>query len=170
MNYLRGQLVGGFTLLEALLAAVLLAMGIGAITMPFVAGAQNEHTDATRTQAINLAQEMMEVILALPFEDEDPNFARNPGPEPTEFSRYLFDNIDDFHGYSELSTGTAGGFHWNTTGDPIAGDLSRHVTATYVYLSGQDMTEPPSFIRVTVEVRNPRDVPVTLTRLIYDLP
>ena len=70
----------GFTLMEALLATAILAMAIFAITMPFSTAAASEQLDGRQTLAVALAQEMMEEILAKPF--DDPNGASTPGPEP----------------------------------------------------------------------------------------
>jgi len=157
---------GGFTLLEALLAAVILAMAITAITMPFTAGAQSQLEDARRTLAVNLAQEMMEEILAKPF--ADPQGASAPGPETGELSRALFDNIDDYHGYEEPA-GAVADPYGQVINDPEAVWLSRHVTATYVYVSGQDVSAEPTFLRVQVEVRYKAQPVVNLTRLVYRL-
>ena len=89
----------GFTLTEALLASVILTVTITAIIAPFTAGAQNEQVDARRILAVSYAQEMLEEILAKPFDDPDGESVA--GPEVGESERALFDNMDDYHGYSE---------------------------------------------------------------------
>jgi MSHA pilin protein MshD len=155
-----------FTLIEALLAAVILAMAVSAIAMPFTAGAQNEQVDARRTLAVSLAQEMMEEILTKPF--DDPAGVMTPGPEPGETSRNTFDNIDDYHGYTE-PPGCITNLDGQFINTPASVGLSRYVTATYVYVSGQDTGQPPSFIRVSVVVKH-RGLPlVTLSRLVYSM-
>ena len=51
--------------------------------------------------------------------------------------------------------------------DPAAEGLSRRVSTTYVFVTGQDTSEAPTFIRVIVEMSY-RDQPIlTLTRLVY---
>jgi type II secretory pathway pseudopilin PulG len=152
----------GFTLLEALLAAVVLAMAVTAITMPFTAGAQNEGFDARRTLAVSLAQEMMEETLTKPF--DDPNGIMTPGPEPGETSRDKFDNIDDYHGYKEPA-GCITSLDGSIISSPASVGLSREVTCTYVYVNGQ--SPPPTFIRVVVVVKHKDQPLVTLTRLVY---
>ena len=156
-----------FTLIEALLAAVILAMAIMAITMPFTVGAQNEQEDARRSLAVSLAQEMMEEILSKPFEDPD-GHTYTCGPDPGEPWRSKFDNIDDYDGYTEAS-GNITSFDGEVVTTSASLDLTRHVTATYVYVSGQDTLEDPCFIRVVVEVRYRGNPVVTLTRLVYAL-
>ena len=155
----------GFTLIEALLASTILAMAISAILMPFTAGAMNQQVDARRTLGVSLAQEMLEEILAKPF--DDPQGADSaPGPDGGESSRSRFDNIDDYHGYVEQEGGIVD-FDGAVIEDPAAVGLSRHAWATYVYVDGQDVADPPTFIRVVVEIRYRNDPIVTLTRLIY---
>jgi Tfp pilus assembly protein PilV len=160
-NTSRGR-AGGFTLFEALLAAVMLASVVAAILMPFTAGAQNEREDARQSLAVSLAQEMMEEILSKPY--ADPNGTSNPGPESGETSRSLYDNMDDYNGYSEA----AGQIHsadGTLIADPAAADLSRYVTCAYVYVSGQDTSATPNFLQITVEVRKGSATVAKLTRL-----
>ena len=164
MRRFGGKTSSGFTLLEALISAVVLAMAITAITMPFTVGAQNEQADGRRTLAVSLAQEMMEEILAKPF--SDPQDDSQGGPEPGESSRSLYDNIDDYDGYIE-SEGNIKDYNGVVIDEPAAVGLSRNVAATYVYISGQDTSEDPTFIRVTVEVKYRDQTTVTLTRLVY---
>ena len=160
------QLKPAFTLLEALLAAAVLAMAITAILMPFTAGTQQEQVDARRTLAVNLAEEMMEEILAKPF--RDPDGATSPGPEPGETSRSEFDNLDDYDGYTEPEGGVTS-FDGGIVSDPAAVGLSRYVSAGYVYVSGQDTAEEPTFVRVCLVIKFRGSPVVTLTRLVYDL-
>ena len=147
-------------MLEALLAAVILAMAITAIVMPFTAAAQNEQVDARQTLAVNLAEDMMEEILAKPFQDPDGD--SSPGPEKGESKRSQFDNIDDYDGLVET-----GGFGDAVEDQPEANGLSRSVAASYVRLGGQKPDEEPTFIRVSVEVSHNGGGIVQLTRLIY---
>ena len=160
----RGQLGGGFTLTESLIAATILAMAVTALTMPFTAGARNEQSDARRTTAATLASEMMEEILAKPF--SDPDGASVAGPEIGETTRGDFDNIDDYDGYSETA-GNITSASGSNLSDSSAHGLSRHVSASYVYVSEQDGSGESTFIRITVEVRHNDDPIVTLTRLAY---
>lgn len=157
---------GGFTLLESLLAAVVLAGAISAVIWPFSVAAQNQQASERRTLASCLAQELMEEVIAKPF--NDPDGPGGLGPEVGETTRADYDNIDDYHGYSE-----AAGQIRSFDGEVMAGDagayLSRNVTAAYVYVSGQDISEDPTFISVTVEVQY-RGTPIaTATRLVYSV-
>ena len=167
MERARAQHRAGFTLIEALLAATILAMGVAAITMPFTVGAQNEQVDARHTMALCLAQEMMEEILSRPFNDPDGG-DRTPGPEPGETPRSGFDNIDDYHGYTEAA-GNVRSRDGRLLTDAAVANLSRRVTVAYVYVQGQDVRQAPTFVRVTVEVLYRNRPTVTLTRLACEL-
>ena len=148
------------------MASVILAMAIAAITMPFTAGAQNQQADGSRTLAVDLAQELMEEIMSKPF--QDPQGASQVGPESGETSRAKFDNIDDYNNYTEAA-GQIASWDGQVITDPAAADLSRRVTCTYVYVAGQDTGQPPSFIKVKVDVLSKNTPIVTLTRLAYCL-
>ena len=152
------RVAAGITLLETLLAALVLSMATGAILMPFTAGARCAEHDARMTVAVSLAQDMMEEIIAKPFKD--------PGGEKGEKGRGDWDDLDDYDGYGE-SAGTVSSFDGGVVTDQTAVHLSRHVTVEEVYVSGQDTKRPATFKRVTVQVRHNGDAIVTLCRLVY---
>ena len=154
----------GFTLIEALLAISLLAMGITAITVPFTAAAQNEVEDASQCLGGTLASEMMEEILSKPF--NDPQGDSVPGPEVGESSRGNFDNIDDYDDYEESAGSIADAFGSVVT-DPAAYNLSRHVDVDYAYVNGQDTDESPTFVRITVEMQQSGQPLLAVVRLVY---
>ena len=155
----------GFTLVEALLASSILAMAILALTLPFTAAAQNQRADGQITFAAALAQELVDEILTKPFYDPQGG-GLTPGPEPGESGRNLFDNIDDYHGYSE-SDGNVTNAAGEVCTDALATGLSRSATAEYVRVAGQSDTDPPTFISVTVTVNYHSDPVVSLSRLVY---
>lgn len=165
------QRAKGFTLFEALLAAVILAIAVVAVALPFTAGARSQEEETRKTLAVSLAEDLMEEILLKPFEEpgdgdhlieEEEDF----GPEPDEASRAHFDAIDDYHGYTE-APGAVTGPDGAVLPDRAASWLSRHVTVEYVYVQDQDQLRDPSFLRVTVMVRYRGDPLVTLTRLVH---
>lgn len=165
-GYATARRISGITLLESLLAATLLAAVVTSVIWPFTAGAQNELAGARSSIASELAQELMEEILSKPF--DDPQGAEGLGPDAGEATRDDFDNIDDYHGYGEPA-GQILCFDGEAAADPVAADLSRSVATTYVYVSGQDTSETPSFISVTVTVSRDGEALVELTRLVYSV-
>ena len=146
-------------LLECLLAAIVLAMAVSAIIVPFAAGAQATAEDARTTLALHLAQDLMEEILSKPFRDPD-------GSELGEIGRSAWDDMDDYDGLAEAE-GNITSFDGVAVQDPPAVGLTRHATVEGVYVSGQDMSEPPTFYRIIVEVRYHGHRSARLARLVY---
>lgn len=149
-----------------MLAAVILSMTVSAVVMPYVSGAQNDLANGYQTLAVTLAQDLMEEILAKPFSDPDDG-NRNVGPDGAEAAgRELFDNIDDYDGYTE-PTGGILPMQTKLLNNPLAGRLSRRATVTYVRVAGQDAAEDIEFCRVSVYVDHGSQNLITLTRLVY---
>lgn len=149
MTTRRTRRAVGFTLVEATAAVAVMAIAAAAIIMPFTAGAAHELEHGRRTLAAALASELMERIIALPFESDDGEI------------------IADYDGYSEpiapLVTGDG-----TVLEDPAAADMTRTASCQYVYVAGQDGGEPPNFIRVTVRVDHRGDEMVSISRLVYN--
>jgi type II secretory pathway pseudopilin PulG len=165
------QRVQGFTLVEALLAAVILAIVVASILLPFTAGAGSQVVEVRQTVAASLAEGLMEEILDKPFEepndsDEKPEPVTSFGPDVGETTRDTFSAMDDYDGYTEPE-GSIVDADGEVVDDDAAAGLSRHVTVAYVYVTGQDPTGDPSFLRVVVEVRHLGQPLVTLTRLVH---
>jgi prepilin-type N-terminal cleavage/methylation domain-containing protein len=148
----------GFTLLESLLASVILAASVSAVLIPYSAGARNDAYSAEKALATSLASDLMEEIIAHPFSDPDDG-SQVAGPDSGEYGQASFDNVDDFHGLTEPA-----GF---CTTDPRAAALSRGTEVQYVFVNGQDASEPPKVCRVTITVDHGDETLATLTRLVY---
>lgn len=144
----RYKLTDGFTLVEAVSAIAVLAVAAAAIVMPFSTGAAQEREHAVRTTAACLADELMNRIISLPFESD------------------TGETVIDYDGYSQPIEPL-----WADDGtlleDPAAAGMTRTATCEYVYVTGQDTNDPPSFIRVTVRVDYRGDTIVKLSRLVY---
>jgi MSHA pilin protein MshD len=169
MSAATRQSRAGFTLIEALMASVILAIAVAAAIVPFTCGARSQEVESRQTLAVSLAQDLMEEILLKPFVepgDTVPEPESRFGPESSETLRSSYSAIDDYHGYTELS-----GYVLDPAGqvitDAVAAGLSRHVTVSYVYVTGQNVTEPPSFMRVAVEIRYNGQPIVKMTRLVH---
>ncbi len=169
MAHAHGQNVKGFTLLEAMLASAVLVIGIAAVTVPFAAAARNEQIDVRQTVAVCLGEDLMEEILALPFADEQADYASHLGPDPGEDTRAQFDNIDDYNEYEESP-----GEMIDSSGQPVTSDaargLSRRADVEYVYVAGQPAGAGPSFVRITVSIHYDRQTVIELSRLEYAVP
>ncbi|MFA6133715.1 MAG: hypothetical protein WC869_06825 [Phycisphaerae bacterium] len=163
MDRLQQTGTKAFTLVESLMAAVVLTVAITAITMPFAAGARNEETDGRMTLATGLAQEMMEEVLSKPV--KDPQGGTAFGPDAGEVTRSRYDDVNDYKTVTEAAgqIADAGGAIIKS---PLSSGLSRETTVAYAWLDGQDTSKPADFYRVTVTVKHRGTTLITLSRLI----
>jgi len=85
----------GFTLVEILIALVILAMGIGMLITMFTVGLKGVTANQVRTQATNLAQDLMDEIIGKEFRDPQ---APDWGIEGDEVQgdRTTYDDVDDY--------------------------------------------------------------------------
>lgn len=155
----------GFTLAEALLAAVILAIVSASATLPFLAGSRQINEAVKLETAVSLGQALMEEILARPFADPDDGSV-TPGPESGESTCNLFDNIDDFNGYTEASTGIKNFKNAGVTAASVTG-FWRTATVSYVTFSGlnQQAGDTNSLVRIEVKVYHGTALLVTLDRI-----
>lgn len=153
------------------MASVILAMVASAAIMPFTCGMRSQYVESRQTIAVSLAEDLMEEIIFKPFEepgdaDDAPESESAFGPDSGEYSKSSFSAIDDYAGYTESDGQLLDPDGEIITDSAVAG-ISRHVTVSYVYVSGQDVTESPNFFRVVVEVQYNGQPAVTLVRLVH---
>jgi Tfp pilus assembly protein PilV len=132
----------GFTLAEALMAAVVLGIAAAGVLLPFSGGAAARAEGMHRTLGAKLASQMMEEIISKPF-----------------------DEIMDYDGYSELE-GQVKDAAGQVYTDSNYARFSRDVSCEYVYVPQESGTGEPVFIRVTVLVRWSGREASSLSRLV----
>jgi len=160
----------GFTLAEAMMAVVVLGIAAASLLLPFMSGAAVRAEGINRTLAARLAGDLMEQILRLPF--HDPGGGATPGPELGETVPTGFDNIDDYHGYTEIQgqVKDATGAVFSVTDSRYA-NFSRNVTCEYVYVPPQPAESDPAkceFIRIKVQVDYSGKQMATIVRLVSE--
>lgn len=155
----------GLTLVECLIAASVLAIAASAALVPFAAGLKQTQDSARLEQAAELASSLLDEIAAHPFEDPDNANDRTLGPDAGETSRQLFDNVDDYNGYSDPTTAPTDARGASLTASNLAG-LRRTVTVSYVTLSGQAVQPNHVFALVTVRVFDGSALILTVNRLL----
>lgn len=153
------------------MAATILAIAVAAIFMPFTCGIQSQSIECRQTLAVSLAEELMEEALRLPFEEPDdgddlPEPVSKFGPDGSERFRSSFTAIDDFHGYQEQPGQICDSAGRPYDDDAMAG-MSRSVSVSYVYVSGQDTSESPTFMKIVVQVSHDGQEIVKITRLVH---
>lgn len=153
----------GFTLAEALISAMILAIVSASATLPFIAGTQQIQASGRLEQATALGQALVEEILARSFlAPGDPS--TTPGPEADDTSRDQFNNKDDFDGLTE-SSGALRNYQNVVITDEDASGLWRTATVQYVTFSGQAADDVDSFVHIQVKVYDGNDAIVTLDRI-----
>ncbi len=143
----------GFTLAEAMMAVVVLSIASAGVLLPFSSGAAVQAEGMRRTLGSRLASNLIEEIVTRPFHDPDGStYDYNPGPEAEETTFGEFDNLDDFHGYSEPQ-GQVKDADGTVFTDPAYINFSRNASCEYVYVPQESGTTAPKFILITVQVQ-----------------
>lgn len=152
----------GLTIVESMMALAVLSVAVLAVNYAVVAGQTHARQGDHAVRGIDLAQDLMEEIVALPY--LDPDGPSTPGPEVAETTRSSFDNTDDFHGYTEVAGGAT-----DFSGTVYGGDdqvFGRNVTmaVSTEYVAGLGTTIPG--LTVTVAVTDPTGRSWAITRFV----
>jgi hypothetical protein len=154
-----------------MMATVVLGIAAAGVLLPFASGAAVRAEGMRRTLAAKLASDLMEEIITKPFHDPDgSSYDYSEGRDDGETSVEDFDNIDDFHGYSE-SQGQIRDATWTVFTDAYYAKFSRDVSCEYVTVPQQPADlekEQCNFVRVTVRVYYSDKQVATVSRLIAD--
>lgn len=86
----------GFTLIEMIIAIVVIGVGISGVMMAFTTVSRNNADPVVRKQMLAVAEEVMEEILLKPYTDPQ----ADAYAAPAGCTRVAFDDVGDFHGYS----------------------------------------------------------------------
>jgi MSHA pilin protein MshD len=165
----KGQ--NGFTLIELIVGIMVLTISL-AIVSTLIAPAEEKSADnVLQIKASELAQGLMSDINSRAFDDKsdmtggrvrcgEPNNVTNPcsailGPESGETNRNLYDDVDDFHGFSEQV---------NSTDDSIDGGYSEFLINVSVIYAGADLGLANGLAkRITVTVTTPLNTSIEFT-------
>ncbi len=156
----------GFTALEALIAASILAFLTAAVSGALMAGrAQSKLARDTLTASF-LAQSMMDEIMRLPF--DDPAGYTTFGPDNAEV-RTTFDNIDDYSGYTDgAGTGVSlTDLAGNTLSDTYQ-VFTRKVTMQAVSSSPTNWNRTVNGLLITISVTRDGQELIKLQRIAWD--
>jgi MSHA pilin protein MshD len=125
----------GFTLPEAILAIVVIGVGLAGLLLAFSTAARSSADPVLRKQLLAIAQDLMEEIQLKPYTAE-------ANSAPAACARDSYNDIADYNGYSSLGVCTIDGV-------PIPALAGYSVRATVVSAALFDVTAAKS-IRVTV--------------------
>lgn len=118
-----------FTLVEALIALVILTMIAAGLIIPFASSAASEQQGCKQTIAAKLACDLVEQIIAADFNQIVPAY----------------------NGYNEQKGQIKNAAGVNFTG-PMYADLSRQAVCEYIYVPQQSGFGTPNFIKITVRI------------------
>jgi MSHA pilin protein MshD len=145
-----------FTLIELVIAVVVLAALGAALAQVFITGAASSADPQIRAQARAIAEGYMEEILLKAYSEPEPGSNETPGGGVEGESRATYDDVWDYCDIGNNNNCTAGTEHpTNQNGDPMGGS-NEPLKADYdvtVIIEGDDPTgsDPgPATIRVSV--------------------
>jgi len=147
---------------ESLIAAVVLALAVVAISLAMNAGHMQSQYARRGQRGMVLAEEMAEIILTKPY--HDPEGSVGLGPDGSESSISDFDNVDDFHGYVEEAGALRDG-----AGDLYPGEyqvFSRGVIALPETRNVVGLEGAIPGLTMTVKAEDPDGPKYTVTRFV----
>lgn len=149
----------GFTLVETMLASILVAITIVAALQSVSATMMTQKKLADRARGEQLAEALMSEILTKLYQDLNNPLACGVESGENAADRRTYDDIDDYCGWSESPPA-------NADGSLISGfaGWSRRVTVEYLQPNDWSRTQvgDGGARRVTVEVSNGSDIQVKL--------
>jgi type II secretory pathway pseudopilin PulG len=155
---------GGFTLVEALLAAVVLAVAVLGACSTLSASYQNISSLRQTATAVSLARELIEEIAARPYVSPIDG-STTTGPTASMTNRSLFAKVGDYQGYTD-STSNMIGLDGSTVSVGQGEVYTRGVTITFGAKPSVDTSSPANdFALVTVTVAMPSGQKVSLSRM-----
>ena len=153
MNNQRHQ--SGFTLIEVIIFIVVVSAGLAGILSVSTTVVKSSADPMARKQTIAIAESLLEEILLKEYCDPDTlDSTTTPptcGAHTTEASRNLYDDVDDYNGYS-----TVGGIT-DVLGSAAPGLSAYNITPAVVVASSTDLTGVTAK-KVTVSVTGPNGV------------
>jgi prepilin-type N-terminal cleavage/methylation domain-containing protein len=153
----------GFTLVESLIASVVLAVAVVGISGTLASSYQQSKDQVSSAEATQLARQLMEEISGKPFEVPQGSANNAVGWSGGNRNRATYDDVQDYHGFTDTSTSitTLGGA---TQSFGTAGPYTRSVTVTAGPVPVGHTAPAADFKRVTVTVTRPRGTPVVISK------
>lgn len=153
----------GFTLIESLIASVVLAVAVVGIAGTLAASYQNSRDEISSAEATQLARQLMEEISARPFKIAEGELNAT-GWSGGNTNRATYDDISDYDGYTDESTSITM-LDGSTQSFGTAGPYTRSVTVTTGTVPVGHAPPPVDFKHVKVTVTRPRRPAIVLSKV-----
>jgi prepilin-type N-terminal cleavage/methylation domain-containing protein len=153
----------GFTLAESLIASVVLAIAVVSIAGTLTATYQSMSSSSETSEAVAMAQQLIEEIAAKPFAVPSGE-VDNPGFPSGITDRSTYDSIDDYHGFTDTSADITKLDGASVTAGS-GGVFTRSVTITPGVLPTGHTAPAADFAMVAVTVTKPSGEAITISRL-----
>jgi Tfp pilus assembly protein PilV len=165
--------LSGFTIVEALLAGVVLAISVAGVSGALSADYQQTLAMQQTATAINLGRELQDEIASKPLANPSSGSttpatapAAPSTTQPTTINRSTFVAVGDYNGYTDFSSDlyTLGGTSMDATGSQ---NYCRSVSVTQGGKPTNDtVSATTDFAVVTVTVTPPNGKPVQISRVV----
>jgi len=155
----------GYTLAEAMIASVVLAAAVIGIGSLLAASYQQSAARGDTTSGLTMAQQLMEEIASKPL--DPPVLPDKPGWSLGQTDRSQYDTIDDYNGYTDLSSSMAmrDGNSIQMGQSNQGGSYTRTVTVTQNALPSGLTGTASDFVLVTVKVTMPLGDSASISQL-----
>ncbi len=154
----------GFTLVESLIASVVLAVAVVGIAGTIAASHQQSKDQIAVAEATRLARQLMEEISSRPFDVPAGSPSNATGWSGGNPNRTLYDDVSDYHGYADNSASitTQGGV---TQSFGTAGPYGRSVSVTEGSVPQGHTAPAADFKHVKVTVTRPRGPAIVISKI-----
>jgi len=153
----------GFTLVEAMMALVVLGLAVAAILTPITAAVDQKDRAAKQMVAVLLAEQTIEECLSRTvWCSNDPIVL---GHDAGKTTRAAYNEKSDYHNLNE-SASQLGTVYGSALAASTFPNLKRKTWMQTLYLSGEYTGYSPDFVMLTVRVYDGDEELVTLRRLI----
>jgi type II secretory pathway pseudopilin PulG len=156
---------GAFTLIEGLIASLILAVGVAGVASTLAASAAQARALATDTTAQMLARELMEEVAAKPF--AAPVSSDAAGYKLGNASRATYDNLSDYDGYSDVTPIKSLNGDTINTGDGVI--YTRSVAIEFRTTPGGPKVLNGDYAMITVVVKANLGRSITMSRLVTNV-
>ncbi|MCK7471177.1 MAG: prepilin-type N-terminal cleavage/methylation domain-containing protein [Desulfomicrobium escambiense] len=101
----------GFSLIEVVITIVIVSIAVTGVITVFLTATQKGIDPVLEIKSVELGQALMDEIMLKRYDESTPEGGGRildptaiPGPESGETTRMDFDDIDDYHGYTDGGT------------------------------------------------------------------